>query len=176
MPGRPIDGAVLIIDDDAMFRDAVVAQLAHAGCATLAAESYEEGCRLCAHHADVRVIVLDHPTVDSRIGEMVSRLRQTRPEATVIGNSGFDRRAEFAAAGVEKYLQKPWRVAELIRLLRRYIEACVGCGRPLPLRLPEPGETGSSWVCASCGARYYAVFDEAAPADLRRDVIPASRV
>lgn len=37
--------------------------------------------------------------------------------------------------------------------------ACDNCRLPLPLRLAIPGEVGSSWQCAGCGARYFGVLE-----------------
>lgn len=36
---------------------------------------------------------------------------------------------------------------------------CDNCQLPLPIRLAKPGEVGSSWQCAGCGARYFGVLD-----------------
>jgi CheY-like chemotaxis protein len=158
---------LLIIDDDADFRRVVVAQLRSAGCAASTAASYEEGIRVLEGDDSINAVLLDHPTVSSRVVGVVDTLRRARPSAAIVGNSGSDRRREFALAGVSRYLQKPWRLDDLARVLSTRVEACVTCGRRLPLRLPVPGEQGESWVCASWGARYFALLDECAPEELR---------
>lgn len=165
---------VLIVDDDPCFRDVVLAQLHQAGYTAHAAANYEDGLKLASDDEQIRLVILDHPSVGSRVDGIVGALRRARPNAMIVGNSGSDRRGEFAMAGVVDYLQKPWRLADLMSLLRRPLDACVCCGRPLPLRRPGLGEIGSSWVCVSCGARYRAVLDEAAPADLQRYVASAT--
>lgn len=158
---------LLIIDDDDDFRRVMVAQLRSAGCAASIAASYEEGIRILECDDSINAVLLDHPTVSSRVVGVVDTLRHVRPSAAIVGNSGSDRRREFALAGVSRYLQKPWRLDDLARVLSTRVEACVTCGRRLPLRLPAPGEPGESWVCTSCGARYYALLDECAPEELR---------
>ncbi len=170
-PSTEHDGTVLVVDDDAVFRGAVVEQLKRVGIAVRAVESYESGLEAAQGDPSVRVVLLDHPTVGARVDLMVDALRAIRPDALIIGNSGADRRLEFAAAGVAQYLQKPWRMPEFLSLLRRRIGVCVECGRPLPLRLPGPDETGQRWVCATCGARYCALLDEEAPRYQHRYVL-----
>lgn len=168
MTTRALNGMhLLIIDDDDDFRRVVVTQLRTAGCAASTASTYEEGIQILERDASINAVLLDHPTVSSRVVGVVDTVRRVRPGAAIVGNSGSDRRHEFALAGVSRYLQKPWRLDDLARALSKRVEACVTCGRPLPLRLPVPGEQGESWVCASCGARYHALLDESAPEELR---------
>ena len=50
------------------------------------------------------------------------------------------------------------------------LSQCVVCSSPLPLRLPQEGESGSPWHCAQCETRYLALLDEDSPASLRQNV------
>jgi HD domain len=50
------------------------------------------------------------------------------------------------------------------------LSQCVVCSTPLPLRLPQDGETGSPWHCAQCETRYLALLDEDSPEKLRPNV------
>lgn len=170
----PADSAVLVVDDDADFRRAIAAQLTAEGHRVRTAPDYETALREVRANADVRLIILDHPTDNSRIDGIVSALRSADAAITIVGNSGADRREEFAAAGVRHYLQKPWRPEDLAGVLAGRIQSCISCRRPLPLRIPRPAEAGTSWVCAGCGARYYAVWDAAAPSAWRINVHPAA--
>lgn len=170
---QPLSEHVLIVDDDAAFRDVVAAQLRQAGCATKTAKTYEEGLRLFTQDEAIKLVILDHPNVGAGVSGVVGAMRQVRPGTTIVGNSGSDRRAEFAAAGVEHFLLKPWRITDLYGLLNRRIEFCVDCDWPLPLLRPRPDEPAQSWICATCGARYRAVLDPSAPPDLRRNVFAA---
>ncbi len=47
---------------------------------------------------------------------------------------------------------------------------CLGCQRPVPLRLPRIGEEAESWACVSCGAELLAVLVENCPSELRASV------
>ena len=70
---------------------------------------------------------------------------------------------------------KPWRVEDLINVLTGHIGNCIECGLPLPLRRPQPDDEAQSWVCAECGARYYAVRDEGFPVEIQRNVRQANQ-
>lgn len=52
------------------------------------------------------------------------------------------------------------------------IEECTGCGLPLPLRPPRPGEAASSWVCSYCTTRFYAVLLEDSPPEVLGNIEP----
>lgn len=52
--------------------------------------------------------------------------------------------------------------------------ACDNCRLPLPIRLAAPGEVGSSWQCAGCGARYFGVLDDDAAHDSLNNVAVAA--
>lgn len=166
---------VLIVDDDGLFREVMARRLTQAGQATVVAPSYEEGLRLLERFSSIGVVILDHAPTKDGMTRVVELIRAVRPTIQVVGNSGSDRRAEFAAAGVTSYLQKPWRVEDLLELLRRPIGNCGECGLPLPLRQPYPNEAGQSWCCAFCGARYHAVADEKADPDIRGNALPVDQ-
>lgn len=173
---QSLEEHVLIVDDDAAFRNVVAAQLRQAGCAAKTAATYEEGLQLFTQDSAIKLVILDHPTIGARVDGVVNAMRNTRPDTTIIGNSGSDRRHEFAAAGVKHFLQKPWRISDLLDLLNRRIEFCVDCNWPLPLLRPCPGEPAQRWVCAVCGARYRAVLDRSAPTEVQRNVVSANDV
>ncbi len=50
---------------------------------------------------------------------------------------------------------------------------CDDCRADLPLYLPIPGETGSSWCCVGCDARYFGVLDTDAEPQALVHVRPA---
>lgn len=162
----PSNSHALVVDDDETFSGSIALQLTQAGCVCHTADSYEEGVRVLRSESAIEVVILDHPPTGAEVGKLVELLRAIRPGLTIIGNSGADRRSDFFSAGVTRYLQKPWRVEQLISLVRERIGAC-GCGLPLPLRRPREGEVGGHWACAFCGSRFLAVLDEDAPPDMR---------
>jgi len=143
-----------------------------AGC--YAVETTDDAIRLLEKDEKIRFVLLDYglPNADART--TVLRIRASRPDVIIVGISGSGRRDDFAAIGVEYYLEKPWRIDDLINLLTGRLGNCVTCGIPMPLRRPVAGETGCRWECCNCGARYLAMLDEDGPGDILSNVRPVS--
>lgn len=163
----PQETQVLVVDDDDLFRESVVMQLQQASGVCYGARSYDEAVQVLRDRREIGVVLLDHLATSANIDKVVRELRAQRPGVLIIGNSGADRRADFAAAGVTRYLDKPWHIEQLARMVNERIDTCCECGLPLPLRRPREEEAASSWECAFCGSRYAAVLDEDAPTDVR---------
>ena len=165
----PLEGDVLIVDDEPAVCRAHASQLERAGCKCQTAQSYDEALSVFYSQRTVKYVITDHGVHGDNTEKFVALLRARRPGVVVVGSSGNDCRAELAQFGVERFLQKPWRVEELIELLSTGIGNCATCNTPLPLRRTFPGEVGESWVCAFCGARYKAVIDTDSPAAILRN-------
>ena len=54
---------------------------------------------------------------DGDVGRLAKRLWAARALLPLIGTSGADRRSEFAARGVTRFLEKPWQLGDLLRAL-----------------------------------------------------------
>ena len=165
------EAKVLVVDDDELFRTIVTKRLEHAGLGAVSVESYDRALAVLENTPNIEVLLLDHPSVGSDVGAIVNSVRKICSDMIIVGNSGADRRSEFAAAGVSRYLQKPWRVEDLLAVVREKIIACVECCLPLPLLRPRTGEAGEGWVCAFCGCRYNAILDHTAAPEMRSHVI-----
>ncbi|KAG1583451.1 hypothetical protein G6F46_015105 [Rhizopus delemar] len=91
--------AVLLIDDHAMFREALVMALAHAmpALAVHPAASGQEALALLDRHADIGNVIMDYYLPDMAGAELLKRLRQRRRRAGVPEQirqlPGADRRA-----------------------------------------------------------------------------------
>jgi CheY-like chemotaxis protein len=172
-PRWTLPGHVLVVDDEEASRRAIVAQLQRVGAVCHSAADHDEGLRLASRDPRIGFVVLDYHIPSGEMSAFVQQLSGVRAEVLIIGTSGGDRREAFAAVGVTRFLQKPWRAEDLLDLLRDRIGSCVECGLPLPLRRPLEGEPARSWVCCGCGARYYGVLDEEVHAETLRNVRPA---
>lgn len=167
----PLDSHVLIVDDDKAFCDAIVLQMSSVGCECHVAGSYEKAREVFRNNPKIGVILVDHTSADVRVDALADMLRAyPRDDVVVVGNSGSDRREDFAAAGVNRFLRKPWRIDQLVKLIVGRITSCGECGSRLPLRHPRDGEEGRSWMCTFCGSRFRALIDEDAPRDIRLNV------
>ena len=117
-PGRwPFAGHLLVVDGGELLRRLIVSQFQLVGCICHAAESQEEALRLFERDPDVTVVIVDFDIGQGDASPLVERMSTLRPEVMIVGNSGQDRRREFAAWGVKHFLLKPWRISDLINLL-----------------------------------------------------------
>lgn len=166
----PLRGHALIVDDDAAVCEALASQLTALGCRVHTVSTYAQAIELVQRTPQIEVAVLDHGAVAGDLSPAILELRRLRPAIVVVGSSGRQAAPEFAAAGVHRFLFKPWQAADLVARLPRRIGECVDCRLPLPLRRLDESETGESWVCCGCGARYRGIMDEEFPDDVRRHV------
>ena len=74
--------------------------------------------RLLEHDEGIRSVVLDFEIPGVEIGSLVERIRRLRPEIDILGNSAFECGEEFAKLGVDRFVRKPWRAADLVALLQ----------------------------------------------------------
>ncbi len=166
-PSRwPFQGRVMVLDDEILLRRLFVSMLEAAGAGCYGVESCSEAVRLLETDEGVKYLIHDFDMPNTDSAESIARIREARPDVTIIGTSGSYRREDFARLGVEHFLQKPWRVNDLINALHGRIGNCTECGLALPLRQPRPGEKALQWACSFCGSPYRAVFDDALPKEI----------
>jgi len=128
----PEQTTVLVVDDEALVRDLARAVLEDAGYAVLVAQDGEHGAEVFAEHAGRIAAVLLDLTMPRLDGEgMLARIRALDPGVRVLLTSGYaeqDAMHRIASrAGVE-FLQKPWRLEDLLGKLGGLIAAA----RPSP--------------------------------------------
>lgn len=106
----------MVVDDDAMVRESVVAVLED-----LCDEVYEasdglEGIEVLLHHPDICLVVTD--IAMPRLGgiEFVSRARQLLPDLKVLFVSGLQRPPDN-----ESFLAKPFRARSLVSAVQRLL-------------------------------------------------------
>ncbi|MCG3138932.1 MAG: Regulator of RpoS [Phycisphaerae bacterium] len=161
----PFPGRILVIDDMAFIRQTFVQMLERCGATTYAAGTSSEALRLLQADSGIQYVIHDMELPGIDTGKSIAALRQARPDLVFIGNSSTSQSEQFAVWGVKYFLQKPWRVENLISMLSGQIERCVQCSQNLPLRQAQPGENARTWVCAFCGHTYQAVIDDSLPSD-----------
>jgi CheY-like chemotaxis protein len=117
---------VLVVDDESVVRQMVKMTLERAGRAVAVAESGEEAVEILDRLRDRIEIAL----VDSKAaanaggGDLITRLRELRPDLRIIVSSSFtpaEAAEHFPTANVNGYLQKPWRISELLAILDQVI-------------------------------------------------------
>jgi DNA-binding NtrC family response regulator len=113
----PIAGRGLVVEDHGLVRRVLVEGLERSGCICHAAATHQQALQVFERDPDVQVVILDSEVSDGDSGEFVRQLRALRPDVCIVGTSPLQRRAHFAAMGVELFLWKPWTVADLVDLI-----------------------------------------------------------
>ncbi|MBP7933748.1 MAG: response regulator [Phycisphaerae bacterium] len=158
----PFDGRVLIVDSDAMNRRWFISLLESVGAGCYAVESLEHALDLLRNDADLEFVLLDLDGSQADPAWMVASIREVASRVTIVASSLRNRMEECASLGIPHFIEKPWRIDDLINRLSGRIGNCAECGLPLPLRWPREGDVVGSWECAACGTIYSAVFDHGA--------------
>jgi CheY-like chemotaxis protein len=167
-PSRwPFEGRIMVVDDEILLRRLFVSMLEAAGAGCYGVESGTEAVRLLRTDDGVKYLIHDFDMPNTDVAASIASIREARPDVTIIGTSGSYHKEDFARLGVEHFLQKPWRVNDLVNALHGRIGNCSECGLALPLRQPRSGEQAQHWACAFCGTRYRSVLDEAFPSEIR---------
>jgi len=108
---------ILYVEDDPSVRWATNDLLREAGAICLLAASHDQAVTLAAAEPQLALAILDFQMPDGDVGQLVKRLRAVRAGLPLIGTSGADARNDFAARGVTRFLEKPWELADLARIM-----------------------------------------------------------
>ncbi|HYT94623.1 MAG TPA: response regulator, partial [Gemmataceae bacterium] len=123
-------GTILLMDDEEAVRQVVQRALESAGFRVLAASDGPEGIDLFRRHSHEVVAVVLDLTMPRASGEEVFRaLRLLRPDVRVVLLSGFNEPEVanlFAEKGLAGFVQKPFRVDDLLAVLRRTLDPLAG--------------------------------------------------
>ena len=114
----PIRGKrILCVDDDEFLRRLASRTLDRAGAICLTAGTHAQAIAMANREPELALVILDFQMPDGDIGQLVARLRDAHPDLPLIGNSGDDRRQEFAERGVAVFLEKPWTAETIERAM-----------------------------------------------------------
>ena len=121
---QPATGTVLFVDDEELIRRFAKSALATAGFRVLVARDADEALEVFGSHRDevsVALVDLTLPGPDGR--EIRRRLHAQRPDLPVLLSSGFrgDDNEKLEREGFAGFLQKPYRLEELLSALRAAI-------------------------------------------------------
>jgi nitrogen-specific signal transduction histidine kinase/CheY-like chemotaxis protein len=120
------NGVVLLADDEPYVLEVARTILDRAGLTVLAARDGQEAVDLFEQHPDeIGCVLLDltMPRLDG--ADAMTQILQIRPRAQVVICSGYgenDVMRRFEGQAVAGFLQKPFRLAELIETVRRILE------------------------------------------------------
>jgi PAS domain S-box-containing protein len=125
-------GKVLVVDDDAMVRGVTVSALRSAGLDVLSAGGGREAVAVMqAQGAEIGLVLLDLVMPGTGGDETLRELRRLRPGLRVLLVSGCTEKeatTRFAGQGLAGFVQKPWRVPDLVGRVRRLLGVTAGAG------------------------------------------------
>jgi CheY-like chemotaxis protein len=117
------EGTLLLVDDEQSVRGVTASMAESFGFAVVVAADGEEALRLFREHADkIHVVLLDLTMPRMGGEETLKELRKLQPNVPIVLMSGYselDARGRFPEEGPTDYLQKPFRRAELMSVLRK---------------------------------------------------------
>jgi CheY-like chemotaxis protein len=126
-PERRGFGRVLVVDDEVVIRDLTTDILEERGYEVLLAASGEEAIQRVVSEGDrLDLVILDLIMPGMNGIETLRRIREVRPEVRVLLSSGY--RPETLQSEVERsdvvgFVQKPYRVNDLLQAVRAAIAA-----------------------------------------------------
>ena len=136
----PFSGRTLLIDRDDGVRRVIVAQIERAGGMCHSADGLAAGWRTFERDPEVDLLIIDHLLPGENLPEFVRRVRSRRPGVVFLGTSGDERSAEFNQCGIERFLQKPWTVVDLLNMLSSCFGNRRAGGLPNLQRKLHPGD------------------------------------
>jgi CheY-like chemotaxis protein len=117
---------VLAIDDDPEILQILRPLLREEGFNVLTSTSGPKGLDMLRYAGrDVRIVLLDYNMPQLNGAETLKHLRTLAPQAKVIAVTGVNLNMlpESFSTGVERFIQKPFRTAELIATMREMLGA-----------------------------------------------------
>ena len=112
---------IIVVDDEALLRWAVAESLTAAGYAVCQGESAADALRCLEKANSPLVVVLDLKLPDSADLSLAKSIMQARPDAPLImmtAHGSAQDKAEAEAAGVYKFIQKPFDLTEMTAVVR----------------------------------------------------------
>ncbi len=129
-PAKPITGTVLVVDDDETVRGVARSILVRHGYKVIMAYDGVEGVERFKENPDGIDLVLLDMTMPRMSGEETfAVLRKIRPGVRVLLTSGYNEQeavARFISEGLSGFVQKPFRVRELLEKVAQAINATAG--------------------------------------------------
>jgi signal transduction histidine kinase/ActR/RegA family two-component response regulator len=126
-PTAPIEGLVLLIDDEEVVREIGCDMLKTLGLKCLTAANGTEGIELFKKHgADISLVILDIEMPGISGDKVFHILRELRPETKILIASGYGREyleAEVFKAKISHFMPKPFKTEQLTYQVSKLLAA-----------------------------------------------------
>jgi two-component system cell cycle sensor histidine kinase/response regulator CckA len=114
-------GTILVVDDEETVRAVARKILTKKGFTVLTAEDGRAGLKIYQENPDnIDLVILDITMPHMGGEETYSEMRKIRPNVRVLISSGYNEEeatAKFSGKGLAGFIQKPYRLTELIEKL-----------------------------------------------------------
>lgn len=116
----PLPRKVLVVDDEPDLADLAQALLGHHGMDVIVAHDAAQALRMLATHADVDALFSDVMMPGMTGLELAHATRTAYPEIRIVLTSGYTA-PELLTGNATRYafVAKPYRIADVVRLLRQ---------------------------------------------------------
>ena len=120
-PAKARTGTILVVEDEALLREAVSKVLRRIGFLVIEAADGCDAIELMrTHKDDLRAILLDVtlPGISSR--EVLAEARRLRPDLKVVVTSAYSKEsveASFTGLPMQDFIRKPFHLSDMVRLL-----------------------------------------------------------
>lgn len=109
---------VLVVDDTPVDRVRYVEPFERLGWTCYKAETLPLARRLLDADPEIVAVLIDGDSAEIDLAELVGAIRGRRDDIELVGlGSALAREREFGEVGVWRFLQKPWRVGDLLHVL-----------------------------------------------------------
>ena len=117
---------ILVVEDEWLMRRLLERILSSDGISVLLAADGEEALEVYRlHRGEINVVLLDLGLPKISGWEVFNTLKQENPNLSVIVASGYmepDVKSRMHRAGVEHFIEKPYRLDHLVSTLQRVVE------------------------------------------------------
>lgn len=103
---------LLVVDDDAAYRRIVALQLRSIGWTCVTASTHAEPLEELVDNPDIDVVLLDYTMHGSGPQALVQEITKLGRQPCIVGHGSMNRRRDFAAVGVERFMLKPLSVEQ----------------------------------------------------------------
>ncbi|MCA9513156.1 MAG: hypothetical protein KC560_20770, partial [Myxococcales bacterium] len=111
-------GPVIVLERDGAVRRLLASQIERIGALCYLADDIEGALRLLGAEPRAVTVMIDVATADTRLAAWVRALEGAREHVRIIGIGAAGSAADLRALGLDRLLDKPWRIDELVEVLR----------------------------------------------------------
>jgi CheY-like chemotaxis protein len=115
-----------VVDDDRAYRRLVALQLRSVGWTCLTASTHAEAIEKLADHPEIDIVLLDYNVHGNGPQALVREINKLERRPYIVGHSSTNRRRDFAALGVRRFVSKPLPLGQYSTLASEFVAAPSG--------------------------------------------------